>query len=132
MVMIKKSVFYCLLALIAGESYSSAFLSTTPQSSLYGPTSTRLESSGSSGERPKRHERIEAKIYPNGRVEYVVKGIKGPECLELVEAINKDLGGRVISTEPTEEFFQQEVTVDQTLTNSNVENGDSWQGASSW
>ena len=77
-------------------------------------------------------ERLEFKIYPDGRVEEKVLGVKGGECLKITERINKALG-QVISSEPTEEMFEQEVKVDQTL--KNVENGsvgDSWEGASSW
>jgi hypothetical protein len=78
-------------------------------------------------------ERIEYKIYPDGRVEQKVMGVKGGDCLKLTEEINQALGV-VISTEPTEEMYEQKVEIDQTVTNANVENGggDSWEGASSW
>ena len=41
-------------------------------------------------------------------------------------AINKQLGN-VVDSQPTEEMFEQEITIDQTL-----ENKDGWDGASSW
>ena len=58
-------------------------------------------------------------------------GIKGSDCIKLTEEVNAQLG-EVISTQPTEEMFEQEITIDQTV--SNVENtGNSdWDGASSW
>ena len=61
-------------------------------------------------------------------------GVKGSDCQKITERINEALG-EVISSQPTEEMFEQEIQIDQTLTNSNVENsgsGDSWDGASSW
>jgi hypothetical protein len=115
-----------MLAYLSGGC--EAFHSLTP-TSLYGQTSTRLASESSSG----RIERLEFKIYPDGRVEEMVRGVKGPDCQKLTEKINEALGV-VIRSEPTEEMFEQEVKIDQTLTNSNMEgsSGDSWEGASSW
>jgi len=78
-------------------------------------------------------ERVEYKIYPDGRVEEKVLGVKGESCLEITREINEKLGN-VISTTPTEEMFEEEIKLDQTLTNSNTEGSDggSWEGASSW
>lgn len=60
-------------------------------------------------------------------------GVKGSDCQKITEKINAVLG-EVVSSQPTEEMFEQEVKLDQTLTN-NVDSsggGDSWEGASSW
>jgi hypothetical protein len=77
-------------------------------------------------------ERIEYKIYPDGRVEQKVMGVKGSDCVKLTESINQALG-EVITSEPTEEMFEQKVELDQTLINTqNIGSGDSWEGASSW
>ena len=77
-------------------------------------------------------ERLEYKIYPDGRVEQKVIGVKGGDCLKLTEELNNALG-EVISSEPTEEMYEQKVEIDQTVTNTNTESsGDSWEGASSW
>jgi formylmethanofuran:tetrahydromethanopterin formyltransferase len=80
-------------------------------------------------------ERIEYKIYPDGRVEQKVIGVKGSDCVKLTEELNQALG-EVISSQPTEEMFEQKVELDQTLTNTQSTNGggggDSWEGASSW
>jgi hypothetical protein len=85
--------------------------------------------SGQSG----RMERIEFKIYPDGRVEEKVLGVKGESCLEVTRELNEKLGN-VISTSPTEEMFQEEIKIDQTLINGNTEgdSGASWEGSSSW
>ena len=73
-------------------------------------------------------ETIEYKIYPDGRVEEVVRGIKGGECHKVTEEIHKALG-KVVSSEPTEEMYENELVVDQTVTQRIV--GDGSNGASS-
>ena len=84
--------------------------------------------SGQSG----RMERIEFKIFPDGRVEEKVIGVQGSDCLEITREINEKLG-KVISSSPTEEMYQEEVKIDQTLTNTNGDSdGSSWEGSSSW
>jgi hypothetical protein len=118
--------------------FSQAFLSvststpTTIQKTLSSTSSsTSLHSSTPGGGSESNIERIEFKIYPDGRVEEKVIGIKGENCQKVTEKINKVLG-EVIQSEPTEEMFEQEVKLDQTLTNNNNNGGDSWEGASSW
>lgn len=54
-------------------------------------------------------ERIKFKIYPDGRVEETVLGIKGEECLKVTEEMNDKLG-KVVSTQNTEEMMEQPVT----------------------
>lgn len=145
--MMKKSIVCCLLAFLLGDS-CNAFLSMTPQSSHpYGPTRTRLESDPSSssdlppsgqppqdGTQPRgRLERLSVKVRRDGTIEVTVKGVKGPDCIKIAEEFNELLGGTIIRREPTEEMFEEEVGIDQTLTNKNVGPGDdSWEGASSW
>lgn len=98
-------------------------------------SSSRLNSDGTGGQQQTgRLERIEFKIYPDGRVEETVKGVQGESCLEITKTINEKLGN-VISTSPTEEMYQEEVKIDQTLYNSNTDGdggGASWEGSSSW
>merc|ERR1712087_785805 len=65
---------------------------------------------GSSG----KLEQIEFKIYPDGRVEETVRGIKGGECHKVTDKIN-ELLGEVVDSSPTEEMFEQEIVTDQTL-----------------
>ena len=64
-----------------------------------------------------------------GRVEEVVTGIKGVNCNKVTEEINNALG-KVVSTKPTEEMFEQEVVLDQTTQLKNKV-GD-WEGSSTW
>jgi Protein of unknown function (DUF2997) len=71
-------------------------------------------------------ERIEFKIYPDGRVEETVRGIKGNNCHKVTEKINEALGSVVAST-PTEEMYEQSVIVTETISLSN-----GWDGSSSW
>ncbi|CAJ1970129.1 unnamed protein product [Cylindrotheca closterium] len=79
---------------------------------------------------------IEFKIYPDGRVEEKVIGVKGGNCHSVTEKINESLG-KVVESAPTEELYENEVvvTTEQTITNSvstNNDNDASWEGQSSW
>jgi hypothetical protein len=73
-------------------------------------------------------EQIEFKIYPDGRVEETVRGVKGNNCHKVTEKINEMLG-EVVATRPTEEMFEQEVSVSETLYNKDTSSG--WEG-STW
>jgi len=73
-------------------------------------------------------EEIEFRIYPDGRVTEVVRGVKGDNCEKITEAINKQLGS-VVASQPTEEMFEQEIVIDQTI-QEKADGG--WDGASSW
>lgn len=75
-------------------------------------------------------EVIEFKIYPDGRVEETVRGIKGNNCHKVTEAINEALG-MVIDTAPTEEMYEQALVIDQTISLTQGSNGD-WEGSTSW
>ena len=72
-------------------------------------------------------EQIEFKIYPDGRVEETVRGIRGNNCHHVTEAINEKLG-EVVASAPTEELYEQEVVLDQTLIQTTSEST----GSSSW
>jgi len=73
-------------------------------------------------------EQIEFKIYPDGRIEEVVRGVKGGDCHKITEEINKNLG-KVVHTKPTEEMFEEKITIDQTV---QVKNDNGWESSSSW
>lgn len=119
-----------LLAAVAGTA--SAFVARGPHPSRPltqksdGPHSSRplthLESDASGG-----IEEIEFRVYPDGRVTEVVRGVKGKSCESVTMAINKQLGN-VVDSQPTEEMFEEEVLVETTL--EQKEGG--WDGASSW
>lgn len=135
--MIVKRTIYVASLFASTAGVCNAFLSATPPSrerqALPRAGNMRLASDSSSSGKG-RLERIEFKIYPDGRVEQKVVGVKGPACLKVTEELNAALGWEVIRTEPTEEMFEEDVIIDQTLTNENVDgsSGDSWEGASSW
>ena len=80
-------------------------------------------------------ETIEFKLYPDGRVEETVRGVKGNNCHKVTEGINEMLG-KVVASEPTEEAYEQELVVESTVTESVTDgssgSGDSWEGSSSW
>jgi len=73
-------------------------------------------------------EEIEFRIYPDGRVTEVVRGVKGENCEKITEAINNQLGN-VVASQPTEEMYEQEVVIDTTI-QEKADGG--WDGASSW
>ncbi|MBD1212444.1 MAG: DUF2997 domain-containing protein [Dolichospermum sp.] len=60
-------------------------------------------------------ETLEFIIYPDGRVQEKVTGIIGVSCAEVTAAIEAQLG-RVLSHEPTSEFFAANNT-ENTVTN---------------
>lgn len=71
-------------------------------------------------------ETLEFRIFPDGRVEEVVRGVKGVNCNKVTEDINAVLG-KVVDSQPTEELFQQDLTLNNEI---QVSDG-SWEG-SSW
>jgi len=60
------------------------------------------------------YEEIEFIIHTDGRIEERVRGVKGVNCEQVTERINKELG-EVYESKPTEEMFEQPVTVDNEL-----------------
>jgi len=73
-------------------------------------------------------ETLEFKIYPDGRVEETVRGIKGGQCEKVTEKINEALG-KVVQSAPTEEMYEQNVVIDQTQTLTQTDGGASWDGS---
>lgn len=57
-----------------------------------------------------------------------MRGVRGANCQKATKSINEKLG-IVTNTEATEEMFEQELVIDQTVTQE-VDGG--WDGASSW
>ena len=57
-------------------------------------------------------QEIEFIIYPDGRVEERVIGVKGENCQQLTAKLNEALG-EVYHTAPTEEMFEQAVELEQ-------------------
>merc|ERR1719506_299175 len=56
-------------------------------------------------------QELEFTIYPDGRVEEKVLGVKGTDCQKVTEKINEALG-EVYESKPTQEMFEQKVEVE--------------------
>ena len=74
---------------------------------------------------------LEFIIWPDGRIEERVRGVKGGDCKALTEEIEKALG-EVYQTAPTEEMFEQEVVVEQSDENTVSESWRSGDGTNEW
>ena len=63
-------------------------------------------------------QEIEVNVGKDGQVEIIVRGVKGPQCLELTASLEEILGGVVISREMTPEANEANpVQIDQTNQN---------------
>lgn len=82
---------------------------------------------GSSSNSQGKLVELEYKIYPGGRVEEIVTGVKGGECHKITSDIESALGD-VVATEPTEEMYENEID----LTNKEVlKNTNGWEDSGS-
>jgi hypothetical protein len=61
-------------------------------------------------------ETLEFVIYPDGRVQEKVTGVVGQSCTTVTAAIESELG-RVVSQQPTSEYFTQNLEVTATANN---------------
>lgn len=108
--------------LVIAAAPAQAFVSQNAHSAM--SRTTQLNSDAGGG-----IEEIEFRIYPDGRVQEIVRGVKGQNCEDITAAINEQLGN-VVDSQPTEEMFETEVMVEQTLENKDGTGG--WEGSSSW
>mmetsp|Transcript_47456 Transcript_47456/g.100846 ORF Transcript_47456/g.100846 Transcript_47456/m.100846 type:complete len:123 (-) Transcript_47456:2211-2579(-) len=122
MALIKAKFIVSILAACSAAGPASAFTSA-PRPELCRSSPSRLSNDASGG----GIEEIEFRIYPDGRITEIVRGVKGKTCQEVTEAINKQLG-KVVDSQPTEEMFEEEVVLEQTL----EQKDGGWEGASSW
>merc|ERR1712087_457504 len=105
----------------SNKIHSPSFLSKTI------PTTTSLQMSDGGG-----IERLEFKIFADGRIEETVKGIRGDNCQKVTEDINAALG-EVVSTRPTEEMYEQELKISNTVEVNDGNTDGGWSGTdSSW
>lgn len=51
-------------------------------------------------------EEIEISIRPDGRIEYTIKGVKGPGCASISEVLEQL--GKVEDSENTGEYYEQD------------------------
>jgi hypothetical protein len=106
-------VFSAVLSLSAAFTHSRAFLRPT----------TLLKAGES------KIETIEFRIFPDGRVEEVVRGVKGVNCNKVTDEINAALG-KVIDTRPTEEMYETELKIDNVV--QITDSSSDWEGSSTW
>jgi hypothetical protein len=52
-------------------------------------------------------QEIEVVIQPNGKVEVLVRGVRGGSCRELTRELERYLGGRVVERRHTDEYREQ-------------------------
>jgi len=130
------TVFFMILSSMLGgsESFSTPLPCADPRS--FSSSSSSSSPSWTTRLNEGRLETIEFKIFPDGRVQEVVRGVKGESCNSVTEQINEALG-QVYESAPTEEMFEQEIVIDNTntLTNSassSSSSDSSWEGSSSW
>jgi hypothetical protein len=55
-------------------------------------------------------QEIEVVIKPDGKVEVIVRGVRGGTCRQLTREMERYLGGRVVERRHTDEYHQQEHT----------------------
>lgn len=61
-------------------------------------------------------QEIDVFVQPDGTVKLEVRGVKGPQCLDLTAGLERLLGGQVLSREKTPEFDQEQTqSLDQSL-----------------
>lgn len=57
-------------------------------------------------------KQIEIKIHPDGRIETVTRNMKGKTCLKYVSPLETLLEAKVVDSEFTSEYYEQEVHED--------------------
>lgn len=57
-------------------------------------------------------KQIKIRVYPDGRIESETIGIKGKSCLGYIKDIENLTGAKVVHSEFTEEYHQQEANND--------------------
>ena len=57
---------------------------------------------------------IQLRVYPDGRVEAVVEGVKGKRCTDYIKVLEELLDAQVLESEYTPEYYEtEEVQVDE-------------------
>jgi hypothetical protein len=63
-------------------------------------------------------EKIQVRIFPDGRIEAETKGIKGEKCTNYIQLIEELLHAETVESAYTEEFYETEqVRIQQTQHN---------------
>ena len=137
-----RSVFVVAVAAVATGTTAQAFVVPSGSSSSSAKTMDaarigplHMSDYDSSGSFDSQIEEIEFKIYPDGRIEETVRGVKGENCHEVTEAI-KSMLGKTTASKPTEEMYETEIEITNTVqqkagSDDNASSG-GWEGSSSW
>ncbi len=60
-------------------------------------------------------KKLRVRIYPDGRIDAVTKGIKGKKCTDYIGLIEKLLNAKTVDSAYTEEYYETEqISVRQT------------------
>lgn len=60
-------------------------------------------------------EKIQVRIFPDGRIEAITKGIKGEKCTDYIKLLEDIFKAETIESAYTEEFYETEkVMIQQT------------------
>ena len=121
-------------AFVVPGAASSSAMGTYMYSRAHGPL--HMSDYDSSGSFDSQIEEIEFKIYPDGRIEETVRGVKGENCHEVTEAINSALG-KTTASKPTQEMYETEIEITNTVqqkagSGDDNASSDGWEGSSSW
>lgn len=55
--------------------------------------------------------RIQLRVYPDGRIEAVVQGVKGKKCTDYIQVLEELLEAETIESAYTPEYYEQEEVV---------------------
>jgi hypothetical protein len=65
-------------------------------------------------------EKIQVRIFPDGRIEAETKGVKGEKCTDYITILEKLLNAQAVKAEYTKEFYETEqIDIPQTLKQQN-------------
>lgn len=53
-------------------------------------------------------KQIQLRVYPDGRVEAVVRGVKGKRCTDYIKVLEDVLQAEVLESEYTPEYYETE------------------------
>lgn len=60
-------------------------------------------------------KQIKLRVYPDGRVEAVVEGVKGKRCTDYIKVLEEVLQAEVVESAYTPEYYEtEEVVVEET------------------
>lgn len=56
-------------------------------------------------------KKIEIRIFPDGKIQAEVQGIKGKKCTDYIKIIEEILDAKTTISEPTKDFYENEIPV---------------------